>query len=123
MTKTAKKTTAKASPKKAAPKTAKKVAAKKTSAKAKATTGKAVLPAHWALSKDKKSIQLEIRFVDFSDAWGFMTQVALQAETMNHHPEWSNTYNVVKIRLSTHDAGGLTKADFDLASFINSLLD
>ena len=71
-----------------------------------------------------KSNQLsrEIEFKDFIEAFGFMTQVALLAQQANHHPEWSNVYNKVKINLNTHDAGGITKKDFDLAIEIEDLL-
>jgi len=61
-------------------------------------------------------------FSNFVDAWGFMSQVALLAETMNHHPEWSNVYNRVEIYLTTHDADGISEKDFTLASQIDSLL-
>ncbi len=61
-------------------------------------------------------------FSNFVDAWGFMSQVALLAETMNHHPEWSNVYNRVEIYLTSHDAGGITEKDFALARQIDSLL-
>jgi len=61
-------------------------------------------------------------FKDFSEAWGFMSRVALAAEKMDHHPDWSNVWNRVTIELSTHDAGGLTKNDFALAAKINALV-
>ena len=61
-------------------------------------------------------------FSNFVDAWGFMSQVALVAETQNHHPEWTNVYNRVEIYLTTHDAGGITDKDFTLATRIDSLL-
>jgi 4a-hydroxytetrahydrobiopterin dehydratase len=61
-------------------------------------------------------------FSNFVDAWGFMSQVALVAETQNHHPEWTNVYNRVEIYLTTHDAGGITEKDFALATRIDSLL-
>ena len=61
------------------------------------------------------------RFADFSAAWGFMSRVALLAETLNHHPHWSNVYNQVEITLSTHDAGGLTERDVALAKAIDAL--
>jgi len=54
-------------------------------------------------------------FKDFSAAFGFMTRVAMAAEKMDHHPDWSNTWNKVTVDLSTHSAGGLTKNDFELA--------
>jgi len=55
-------------------------------------------------------------FKDFSQAFGFMTRTALAAEKMDHHPDWSNTWNKVTVDLSTHSAGGLTKNDFELAA-------
>ena len=59
-------------------------------------------------------------FADFVEAFGFMTQVALTAEKMDHHPEWSNVYNTVVLNLSTHDVGGITDLDFDLARAIDA---
>jgi 4a-hydroxytetrahydrobiopterin dehydratase len=59
----------------------------------------------------------EFAFKDFNRAFGFMTQVALYAEKADHHPEWFNVYNKVRITLSTHDAGGITEKDLALASF------
>ncbi|NQX89242.1 MAG: 4a-hydroxytetrahydrobiopterin dehydratase [Halioglobus sp.] len=76
--------------------------------------------ANWTL-KDGK-LHCEITFDDFIDAFGFMSRVALLAEASNHHPEWSNVYNRVEIFLTTHDAGGLTDRDFQLAEHINALL-
>jgi 4a-hydroxytetrahydrobiopterin dehydratase len=63
----------------------------------------------------------ELRFANFVEAFAFMTSVALVAERMNHHPDWSNVYNTVKIRLSTHDAGGVTEKDYELAKAISEL--
>ena len=60
-------------------------------------------------------------FKDFNAAFGFMTRVALQAEKMNHHPEWFNVYKTVQVTLSTHDAGGLTDLDVKLAKSIDRL--
>jgi 4a-hydroxytetrahydrobiopterin dehydratase len=60
-------------------------------------------------------------FADFSEAWGFMSRAALIAETMNHHPDWSNVYRTVKVDLSTHDAGGITALDVELARKMNAL--
>ena len=65
---------------------------------------------------------LSLRFKDFSAAWGFMSQVALLAERLNHHPEWFNVYNRVDVALVTHDAGGITDKDVTLAKCINQLL-
>ena len=75
---------------------------------------------HWALDQGK----LYRRFVfdDFVAAFGFMSQVALLAEAMNHHPEWSNVWNRVEIHLTTHDAGGISDLDFQLARKIDGLL-
>jgi len=63
----------------------------------------------------------ELRFKDFVDAFGFMTSLALRAEAKNHHPEWFNVYSRVVIDLSTHDAGGITALDFELAAAANEL--
>ncbi|MEK7266269.1 MAG: 4a-hydroxytetrahydrobiopterin dehydratase [Pseudomonadota bacterium] len=73
----------------------------------------------WALSSDQLSISRSFIFADFNQAFGFMTRVALAAEKADHHPEWFNVYNRVEIKLTTHDAGGLTARDFDLAGAIN----
>jgi 4a-hydroxytetrahydrobiopterin dehydratase len=61
-------------------------------------------------------------FADFSEAWAFMSRVALIAEAMDHHPEWSNVWNKVDIRLTTHDAGGLTEKDREMAARIDALV-
>jgi len=74
----------------------------------------------WKLAADKKSVQKSFKFADFVEAWGFMTRVALQAEKADHHPEWFNVYNKVDITLNTHDAGGLTQKDLDLAEQIDA---
>lgn len=68
---------------------------------------------------DRLAIRREIRFADFNAAFGFMSRVALKAETMDHHPEWSNVYNRVEVLLTTHDAGGVTELDVTLARFID----
>ncbi|HEY6719166.1 MAG TPA: 4a-hydroxytetrahydrobiopterin dehydratase [Reyranella sp.] len=88
-------------------------------------TGKARTNALAALKKWKEvpgrdAIQRSFKFADFTEAWGFMTKVALAAEKADHHPEWSNVYNKVEIVLSTHDAGGLSDKDVALAKFIDS---
>src|SRR5690242_6088196 len=70
--------------------------------------------------ENRDAISRSIRFKDFNAAWGFMCRVALAAEGMNHHPEWFNVWNRVDIVLSTHDAGGLTKLDVELARRINA---
>jgi 4a-hydroxytetrahydrobiopterin dehydratase len=61
------------------------------------------------------------RFKDFVEAFGWMTQVALIAEKMDHHPDWKNVYRTVEVELTTHDAGGLTQNDFDLAAAMDRL--
>lgn len=67
------------------------------------------------------TIKKEFKFADFSEAFGFMARVALAADKMDHHPDWSNVYNRVEIRLSTHDAGGVTALDMELAGKIDAL--
>jgi 4a-hydroxytetrahydrobiopterin dehydratase len=72
--------------------------------------------------KDNK-LQKTFTFGDFTEAFGFMTKVAIEAEKMNHHPEWSNVYNRVSFQLSTHDAGDIvTKKDRQLAEIIDKLV-
>jgi len=73
----------------------------------------------WTIAGGK--LRRTFTFKDFSEAFAFMTRVALAAEKMDHHPDWSNVWNRVTIELSTHDAGGLTHNDFALAARINSL--
>ncbi len=77
---------------------------------------------HWKEVPGRDAIQRKLKFADFTEAWGFMTRVALAAEKADHHPEWSNVYNNVEIVLSTHDAGGLSEKDVSLAKFIDSLV-
>jgi 4a-hydroxytetrahydrobiopterin dehydratase len=74
----------------------------------------------WRLQDGRDAIARTLKFADFNAAWGFMTRVALAAEKMDHHPEWSNVWNRVEIVLSTHDAGGLTGRDVALALLINA---
>lgn len=76
--------------------------------------------AGWSLVDGK--LHFEHRFADFNEAFGFMTRVALVAEAMNHHPDWSNCWATVTIDLVTHDAGGITENDLELARRINDLL-
>lgn len=73
----------------------------------------------WHHHEAEKAIGRDFRFGDFAQAFGFMTQVALHAERMNHHPEWSNVYNRVQVRLTTHDAGGITALDLALARLMD----
>jgi 4a-hydroxytetrahydrobiopterin dehydratase len=72
----------------------------------------------WNL-KDGK-LQKSFKFSNFIEAFGFMTRIALEAEKINHHPEWSNVYNSVTINLSTHDVGGITDYDIKLAKIIDN---
>ena len=74
----------------------------------------------WGL--DQHKLFRHFVFENFIEAFGFMAQVALLAETMNHHPEWSNAWNRVEIYLTSHDAGGISERDFTLAKQIDSLL-
>jgi 4a-hydroxytetrahydrobiopterin dehydratase len=67
------------------------------------------------------TLKREYRFKDFVEAWGFMCSAALVAQEMNHHPDWFNVYNTVRIELSTHDAGGITRRDVDLAKRMETL--
>uniref|UniRef100_A0A8C9NQF9 Pterin-4-alpha-carbinolamine dehydratase n=1 Tax=Serinus canaria TaxID=9135 RepID=A0A8C9NQF9_SERCA len=76
----------------------------------------------WNEVEGRDAIFKEFHFKDFNRAFGFMTRVALQAEKLDHHPEWFNVYNKVHITLSTHDCGGLSERDINLASFIEQLL-
>ncbi|MBB5043399.1 4a-hydroxytetrahydrobiopterin dehydratase [Shinella fusca] len=70
----------------------------------------------WTRSGDGVAIEKSYRFKSFREAFGFMTEAALAAEKFNHHPEWFNVYNRVDVRLTNHDAGGLTELDFKLAA-------
>lgn len=74
----------------------------------------------WDL-KDQK-LHRELKFKNFVPAFGFMTQAAIIAEKMNHHPEWSNVYSRVNIDLTTHEAGGISQRDFELAQEMNLIL-
>lgn len=76
---------------------------------------------HWTLSDDGLAINRTLRFADFAEAFGFMTRVAILAEKADHHPEWFNVYNRVEIRLTTHDAGGLSTRDVALATQIDAI--
>lgn len=74
----------------------------------------------WTVSSgDRPAIERTLKFADFNTAFAFMTRVALKAETMDHHPEWSNVYNRVTVLLTTHDAGGVTELDTTMARFID----
>ena len=68
---------------------------------------------------ERPAILRKLKFADFNSAFGFMTRVAMEADKRDHHPEWSNVYDRVEILLTTHDAGGLTEKDVELARFID----
>ena len=73
----------------------------------------------WSLDEGK--LAREFKFGDFARAFGFMSSVAIEADKLNHHPEWSNVYNKVSVRLVTHEAKGITELDFELALKMNEL--
>jgi len=75
--------------------------------------------ASWTL--EENTIVRNFKFKTFVDAFSFMTAIALIAEKMNHHPDWSNSYNKVNVTLTTHEANGITQRDFDLASSIDRI--
>ena len=74
----------------------------------------------WSVKNDK--LYKEFQFNDFNQAFGFMTRAAMEIEKMNHHPEWFNVYNRITVELTTHDAGGITDNDVNLARILNSLI-
>ena len=75
---------------------------------------------HWREVPGRDAIARKFTFSDFNQAFGFMTRVALVAEKMDHHPEWSNVYRTVEVTLSTHDAAGVTEKDINLAKAMDS---
>lgn len=77
----------------------------------------------WSISDDGKAISKTFRFLNFIDAFGFMTKMAIVAEKMNHHPEWFNVYNRVEVTLTTHDSGGVTELDTKLASKMDKAVE
>ena len=91
----------------------KKLSAKERSEKLKKLTG-------WKLVKERNAITKTFNFKDFTQAFSWMTAMALYAEKKDHHPEWFNVYNTVEVTLSTHDAGGVTQLDIDLAKKMNA---
>jgi 4a-hydroxytetrahydrobiopterin dehydratase len=76
----------------------------------------------WDYDEGRDAITRTIVFADFAEAFGFMAQVAILAEKADHHPEWTNVWNRVKILLTTHDAGGLSPRDIELAEKIDGIL-
>lgn len=75
----------------------------------------------WTEAEGRDAIHKRFVFGDFNAAFGFMTRVALVAEKLDHHPEWSNVYKIIDVTLSTHDAGGLTELDVKLAQAMDAL--
>jgi 4a-hydroxytetrahydrobiopterin dehydratase len=76
----------------------------------------------WAAVADRDAIAKTFVFADFNAAFGFMVRVSLMAEKMDHHPEWLNVYNRVEVTLSTHDAGGVTSLDVQMARFMDMVV-
>ena len=70
---------------------------------------------------ERDAVSRSYKFGDFKTAWGFMSAVALKAEQLDHHPEWSNVYNTVHVTLTTHDAGGVTEKDIALAEYMDGI--
>ena len=77
----------------------------------------------WVRADGRHAIQKTFKFEDFAQAFAFMTKVAEKAEQMDHHPEWFNVYSTVDVTLATHDAGGITPLDIDLAKFMDEAAD
>jgi 4a-hydroxytetrahydrobiopterin dehydratase len=75
----------------------------------------------WHETEGRDAITRSLEFADFNAAFGFMARVAMQAERLDHHPEWSNVYNRVEVTLTSHDAGGVTQKDIALAGFIDGI--
>ena len=80
-----------------------------------------LLAAGWQVTEGRDAIRKTYGFADFVEAFGFMARAALHAEKLDHHPEWFNVYRTVEVTLSTHDAGGLTELDVELASRMDRL--
>jgi 4a-hydroxytetrahydrobiopterin dehydratase len=75
----------------------------------------------WSMVEGRDAIHKRFVFKNFNEAFGWMTRVALAAEKLDHHPEWANVYRIVDVTLSTHDAGGLTRRDVELAQLMNRM--
>ena len=79
----------------------------------------AALP-DWQEVSGRDAIRRNFKFDDFNQAWGFMNRIALEAERMDHHPEWFNVYGTVEVTLATHECGGVSERDIELAKFIDA---
>ena len=75
----------------------------------------------WSVVEGRDAVRKVYKFVDFKEAFSFMTRAALKAEQMNHHPEWFNVYNTVDVTLATHDAGAVTTLDEELARYLDDI--
>ena len=75
----------------------------------------------WRMVTGRDALEKSFQFADFNEAWGFMNRIAMQAEKLDHHPEWRNVYGTVEITLSTHDCDGVSERDIALATFIDRL--
>ena len=80
-----------------------------------------LLSSGWAMVEGRDAIKKSFTFSNFSEAWGFMSRVALRAEQLNHHPEWFNVYNRVEVTLSTHECQGLSQRDITMATFMDNI--
>ena len=85
------------------------------------TRPEALIAAGWELSEDGTAITKTFHFKGFRDAMAWMARAAFEAEHLNHHPEWLNVYNRVEVRLTTHDTGGLSEKDFELANRLDRI--
>ena len=79
------------------------------------------VPQGWSTESDRKALVRTFKFADFSEAFGFLSRVALHAEKVDHHPEFTSVWNRVDFRLTSHDAGGVTERDTALAKTINAI--
>ena len=75
----------------------------------------------WAAADGRDAIEKTFEFKDFSEAFGFMTRIALKADQMDHHPEWFNVYNRVEVTMTTHDADGVSEKDIVMAQFMDAI--
>ncbi len=95
--------------------------AKRLSGEARTRALEALQARGWTTVEGRDAIHKTFQFKNFNEAFGVMSRVALYAEKVNHHPEWSNVWRTLEITLSTHDAGGLSELDVDMAQFIDEL--
>jgi 4a-hydroxytetrahydrobiopterin dehydratase len=79
------------------------------------------IPDGWTLGEDGAALEKSFRFADFAEAFAFLTRVAMHAEKVDHHPEFTSVWNRIDFRLTTHDAGGVTERDLALAGAINQM--